>query len=275
MTQHRYLRPGIVTAAGFCIAFSGCTRQDDVVDSHEMLNATLWRQSSAEYLGNVLQTYRFAAENLGRALADPHWTAALEQTGNYSTLPPAIILDLDETVLDDTSYEVRIIRRLGQYSRESFAAWCREMNAPAIPGVREFLDYAVSRDVAVFYYSTRSESLRNCTTRNLQAIGLPFADASRLLLNDGTGKSEYRNRIAQQYRILLLVGDNLEDFVDGSRTQPRERRALARRYAARWGRQWIVLPNPIYGHWESSSYGFDYQLPRAEQLRLKMRQLQE
>ena len=245
------------------------------MDRHEMLNATLWRQSSAEYLGNALQSYRFAAANLDQALADPQWTAALEQRGNYSALPPAIILDLDETVLDNTTYEVRIIRRLGQYSQESFAEWCREVNAPAIPGVRQFLDYAVGRNVAVFYYSARRESLRDCTTRNLREIGLPFADASRLLLNDGTGKSEYRSRIAQDYRILLLVGDNLEDFVDGSRGEPRARRTLARRYAGRWGRQWIVLPNPIYGHWESSTYGFDYQLPRAEQLRMKILQLQE
>jgi acid phosphatase len=266
---------GIVIAAGLSIALSGCGRQDAGVDSHEMLNATLWRQSSAEYLANALQVYRFAAEVLDQALAAPQWTAALEQSGDYDALPPAIILDLDETVLDNTTYEVRIIRRQERYSGDSFAEWCREMIAPAIPGVRVFLDHAVARGVTVFYYSARRQSLRDCTTRNLRELGLPFPDASRLLLNDGTSKSEYRHRIAQHYRILLLLGDNLEDFVDGSRTKPRARRALARRYAERWGRQWIVLPNPIYGHWESSAYGFDYQLPRAEQLRLKLLQLQE
>jgi 5'-nucleotidase (lipoprotein e(P4) family) len=265
----------IATLTGFSVVLSGCVWQADRVDSHEMLNATLWRQSSAEYVSNALQTWRLAGVNLDHALADPQWTAALEQTGNYNALPPAILLDLDETVLDNTSYEVRIIRRLGQYSQESFSDWCREINAPAIPGVGEFLEYAVEQDVAVFYYSARRESLRDCTTRNLREIGLPFPDASRLLLNDGTSKSEYRSSIARQYRILLLVGDNLEDFVDGSRVEPAARRALARRYAERWGRQWIVLPNPIYGHWESSCYRFDYQLPRDKQLRLKMQQLQE
>lgn len=240
-----------------------------------MLNATLWAQTSAEYEAVTRQTYRLASDNLDQALADPEWRAALEQTGDTTGLPPAILLDLDETVLNNTGFEARIIRRLGKYSRESFADWCREADAPAIPGASEFLDYAAGRNVAVFYYSARRESLRDCTARNLRALQFPLADESRLLLNDGTSKSEYRAMIARDYRILLLVGDNLYDFVAGSRSEPSRRRELARDHAGRWGREWVVLPNPMYGHWESAFYGFDYQLPRAEQLRRKNRQLQE
>ncbi|MEN8106774.1 MAG: HAD family acid phosphatase [Pseudomonadota bacterium] len=244
-------------------------------DTHEMLNATLWAQSSAEYQAVTRQLYRVARDNLDQALADPHWSAALEQTGDYAGLPPAIVLDLDETILDNTSYEVRIIRRLGKYSRTSFSDWCREVDAPAIPGAKEFLDYAADRNVTVFYYSARREHLRDCTTRNLRALQLPFPDESRLLLNAGTSKAEYRMMIARNYRILLLVGDNLQDFLDGSRTDPSRRRDLARSHADRWGREWIMLPNPMYGHWESSCYEFDYKLPRAEQLQRKYLQLQE
>ncbi len=253
----------------------GCSQQAPRIDAHEMLNATLWAQSSAEYEAVTLQVYRLARDNLDQALADPHWSAALEQTGDTTGLPPAIMLDLDETVLDNTDYEARIIRRLGKYSRASFADWCREADAPAIPGAKEFLEYAAERNVAVFYYSARRENLRDCTTRNLRALQLPLAGETGLLLNDGTSKSEYRAMIARKYRILLLVGDNLHDFVDGARTDPSRRRELARRHADRWGREWIVLPNPMYGHWESAFYGFDYQLPREEQLRRKNLQLQE
>jgi len=81
--------------------------------------------------------------------------------------------------------------------------------------------------------------------------------------------------VAKHYRILLLVGDNLEDFVSGSKSDPASRRQLALEHADQWGRQWIVLPNSIYGHWEASMYNFDYRLPRDEQLRLKLQQLQE
>ncbi|UCC55267.1 MAG: hypothetical protein JSU75_07755 [Gammaproteobacteria bacterium] len=245
------------------------------VESHEMLNATLWAQSSAEYEAVTRQVYRVARANLDEALADPHWRAALEQTGDYADLPPAIVLDLDETILDNTSYEVRIIRELKKYSRASFADWCREVDAPAIPGAKEFLDYAADQNVAVFYYSARRENLRDCTARNLRALQVPFPNQSRLLLNTGTSKSEYRAMIARNYRILLLVGDNLQDFVDGSKTDPSRRRDLARSHVERWGREWIMLPNPMYGHWESSFYGFDYELPREEQLRRKNLQLHE
>ena len=96
-----------------------------------MLNATLWQQTSAEYIGVTNQIYRFARVNLDQALADTSWTAALEQTGDYSRLPPAVMLDIDETVLDNGPYEARIIKHLGRYSPSTFAEWCRNENAPA------------------------------------------------------------------------------------------------------------------------------------------------
>jgi len=256
------------------VLLAGCTRPAVELNAHEMLNATLWQHTSAEYEVAVMQAYRLAQENLDRALADVSWNAALEQTGNTSSLPPAILLDLDETVIDNTEYEVRIIRELGQYSPESFAQWCESAQAPAITGAPEFLEHAASRQVAVFYYSARKESLRDCTTRNLRLLDLPFADDSHLLLDNGTSKSEYRRLIASRYRLLLLVGDNLEDFVEGSKSGTRQRRELAERYARRWGREWIILPNPMYGHWESTTYNFDYRLPRDQQLQRKRDALQ-
>jgi len=273
LTHH--LRYGIyVTALVLCTVLAGCTKSKTESAAHEMLNAALWRQSSAEYPAIARQTYRLARVNLDQALADPQWTAALEQTGDATDLPPAIIADLDETILDDTSYEVRIIRWLGSYTPESFADWCRDENAPAIPGAREFLDYAVAHGVSVFYYSARRVSLRECTTRNLRYLQLPFPDESKLLLADGKSKSAYRAGVAEHYRILLLLGDNLEDFVNGSRADPSVRSKLTERYMQRWGREWIVFPNPMYGHWEAAPYGFDYQLPRTEQLQRKLRMLQ-
>ena len=252
-----------------------CAQTAEKITPHEMLNATLWQQTSAEYIGVSRQAYRFARTNLDQALADTSWTAALEQTGDYAGLPPAVMLDIDETVLDNGPYEARIIKKLGSYSPSSFAAWCQHENAPLVPGARAFLDYAVAQNVAVFYYSARREKLRECTSRNMRELGLPLQEDSRLLLHNDTSKSTYREMVARHYRILLLVGDNLEDFVEGSKSDPASRRELALSHADRWGRQWIVLPNAIYGHWEASMYNFDYRLPRDEQLQLKMQHLQE
>lgn len=253
---------------------AACAGPAGGIDGHEMLNATLWQQASPEYEAVALQSYRLARENLERALADPHWSAALEQHGDFTALPPAVILDLDETVLDNTPFEARIIREQGQFTPEDFAQWCEAASAPALAGVREFLGHAERLGVAVFYYSARKEALRTCTTRNLRRLGLPFAGDSHLLLNDGRGKSQYRAQLAAGYRILLLVGDSLEDFVSGSKAGPAARRELARTYAGRWGRQWIMLPNAMYGHWEATFYGFDYRMPRAGQLQHKREALQ-
>lgn len=273
----RYFHPASWLSCHLCILvtslcigmLAGCAKPAVDTTSHEMLNATLWQHTSAEYECAVQQAYRLATENLDKALLDTDWSAALEQQGNVTGLPPAILLDLDETVLDNTRYEVRIISELGQYSPESFAQWCESTDAPAISGAAEFLEYAASRQVAVFYYSARKEYLRGCTTRNLRALGLPFTDDSRLLLDDGRSKSEYRAMIASKYRLLLLVGDNLEDFVAGSKSNSGMRRELAQQYSRRWGREWIILPNPMYGHWESTTYDFDYRLPRDQQLQRK------
>ncbi len=259
---HHLLLP-LVLAAGL---LAGCTpvglQRGDA--SHEMLNAVAWQRLGAEYEAVARQTYGLASRRLAEALADPRWSAALEQSGDTAGLAPAVVLDIDETVLDNTPYEVRIIREHGAFSPATFAAWCEEAAAAAVPGARAFLREAATRGVAVFFYTARREALRDCTRRNLEALGLPVApDGANLLMADGGAKDEWRRRIARQHRILLLMGDNLEDFVAGSRQDPAARRALVRRHGERWGRQWIILPNPMYGHWESALYDFDHDLPRA------------
>ena len=246
-----------------------------VPQGHEMLNAVLWQKTSAEYAALARQAYRLARRNLDRALADPSWTAALEQTGTFGDLPPAIIFDLDETVIDNTPYEVRIVLEYGEATQSTFDTWCEKADAAAVPGVLDFLRYAQSRQVAIFYVSARPEAMRGCTIETLRRLGVPLADAAdRLRLGGDEGKTGHRRDIAGRFRLLLLVGDNLEDFVEGSRAAPEERKRVARRHDALWGSKWIILPNPMYGHWEAAFYGFDYAAPHADKLRRKYRGLE-
>lgn len=265
--------PALALAAGL---LAGCAPAGPPRDGdrHEMLNAVAWQRLAAEYEAVARQTWRLASRRLAEALADPSWSAALEQTGDVARLPPAVVLDIDETVLDNTPYEVRIIREHGAYSPATFAAWCEEAAAAAVPGVRVFLREAAARGVKVFFYTARREALRDCTRRNLEALQLPVApDGANLLMAGGGTKAQWRRRIARDHRILLLVGDNLEDFVAGSRQDPAARRALVRRHEERWGRRWIILPNPMYGHWESALYGFEHGLSRATKAARKSRAL--
>lgn len=240
---------------------------------HEMLNAVLWQQHAAEYRAVALQTYALAAARLDEALDDPSWSAALEQTGGGTGLPPAVILDLDETVFDNGPYEARIVTQLGEYSPASFARWCESETPGAVPGAVEFISMARKRGVQVFFYTARREELAGCTVRSLKALGLGDDVAGSVFLRGAGSKSEVRARLARTHRILLLVGDNLEDFVDGSKSTPAARVNLVQQHAGWFGRRWIVLPNPVYGHWEAAYYGFDYDVPRHEKVQSKRKAL--
>lgn len=242
---------------------------------HESLNATLWSLTGAEFSATARQSYNTAILRLDQALEDPTWTAALEQQGDFADLPPAVLMDIDQTVLDNSIYNARIVTQHKEYTQETFSQWCEEEAATAIPGAKNFVNHALERGVQIIYYSRRIEALRECTTNNLEALGFPVKQ-DYLLLNNRqpeTKKAYLRSRFSSRYRILLLVGDDLEDFVAGSRSQSESRMSLVEANADRWGKQWIVLPNPMYGAWETSLYGHDYDLSRDERLNIKLRHL--
>src|SRR5690242_17563189 len=102
---------------------------------NQALNSTLWQQTSAEYRALATQAYSVARRALDAGLADPKWTAALEQEGEYGKLPPAIILDIDETVLDTSTHQARLIREDGVYTDERFAAYVEEAAKPDKPAI--------------------------------------------------------------------------------------------------------------------------------------------
>jgi acid phosphatase len=248
--------------------------------THENLNAVIWTQSSAEYRGVARQAYRMARTQLDAALADRTWTAAVEQTGAFSALPPAVILDLDETVLDNSAFQARQVvdstpYHAVPYSEDNWNKWCTERKARAIPGAVEFLKYAASRGVTPVYITNRDHAVEGATRDDLARLGIPV-DASRdtVLTRhengwDVTDKSARRQTVAASYRILLLVGDNFEDFVAGTRTSIGERSALEEKYETNWGTKWIVLPNPTYGSWEQAVTIGQSQLTDARVLAAK------
>ena len=236
------------------------------VATHENLHAVLWVQTAIEFRATALQAYGRARQQLDAALADPSWTAALEQTADASALPPAVILDLDETVQDNSPFQARAIRAqlaaraagrwVEGFDPVAWDAWCAEAKAGAVPGAAEFLRYARSRGVTPFFVSNRTGPLEAATRRNLAALGIEASDApdTVLLRNErpewsASDKTARREAVARTHRILLLVGDDLGDFVpaDGSVAARAERLAA---HEARWGTQWIVVPNPMYGSWE-------------------------
>lgn len=224
-----------------------------------VLDAALWMQTSGEYEALARQTWATASRRLADAVSDPAWTALLEQGEGYERLPTAVIVDVDETVLDNSPYAARLIEDHESYTDASWGRWVNEAKARAIPGAAEFARSASELGVTVFYVTNRAASLEDGTRRNLLAMGFPVGgDTDLLLLKDerpgwGSDKTTRRTFLAQNYRVLLLAGDDLNDFMSGVRGVSRAERArLVELHGDRWGTGWFVFPNPTYGSWEAT-----------------------
>lgn len=224
--------------------------------NHDSLQATLWMQTSAEYHAVTTGIYNSAREKLILALQDPDWTASLEQSGDYQDLPPAVILDVDETVLDNSPYAARNIRNKQRYSPQTWTKWCKEAQAESVPGALEFTQFAARNGITVFYITNRDSSLDESTRQNLANRGFPLDPNRDTVLtngekpNWGSSKVERRQHVAKNYRILLLFGDDFNDFTYVRESSAEERNQLVEEAVGRWGIRWFLLPNPTYGSWE-------------------------
>ncbi len=239
-----------------------------------LVNASLWVQSAAEYRANAMQTYATARRQLDAALADRTWAGAEEETNEDPSQPPAVILDLDETTIDNTGFEARAIRAGITYDKDLWRQWVSESAATAIPGAVEFLAYAQSRGVAPFYITNRDFDPEHAgTRRNLERLGVPLTADS--LLMRGTrpewksDKSSRRAFVASTHRVLLVIGDDLNDFTNAREKSHAERDAIITRTASWWGSRWFMLPNPMYGSWEGAAMGDGERTP-CEQLQRKI-----
>lgn len=248
-------------------------------EGHELLHATLWMQRSAEYRAICLQTFQWGRALIDQALTDPEWSAALEQMdgeqagdAGAAPKPPAIIVDVDETMLDNSFYEARLIRDGAEYSAKTWDPWVNEESATALPGAVEFCRYADEKGVTVFYLTNRKAHLTEGTRHNLAARGFPMRAGLDPVLTrtDVKDKGPRRRTITDEYRVLLVVGDNVGDFASTfGETDSAQRAARVDEYAALWGSRWLMLPNPAYGSWEGALLGGDYRLSRAEKLAKK------
>jgi 5'-nucleotidase (lipoprotein e(P4) family) len=223
---------------------------------HSILNATLWVQTAAEYRAAALATFANARRGLDAALENPFAKGALEETSNNPTQPAAVILDLDETVLDNGEFESRAIRAHKTYDSKMWKAWTSEGAARAVPGAAEFLAYAKSRDVTPFYITNRDVDEEPGTRRNLERLGFPLDPNIDTLLMQGkngwttSDKSPRRAHVAASHRILLVLGDDLNDFAPASGKTLAERTKIVDDVLSWWGEVWFILPNPMYGSWE-------------------------
>ena len=247
----------------YCIIFFTNTPFADEIDNSyqkQSLLAVLFKRTSAEYKANTFQIYTSAKNNIDKALADKSWTALKNQLKDYQNLPPAIILDIDETVLDNSEHQVRSIKNGTNYPI-GWKEWVSEESAGALPGVKEFLSYANTKGIKIFYVTNRTHDLEEYTRNNIKSLGLPFDnDVDVLLMKNekgwGSDKTSRRDLIRKDFRVIQIFGDQLDDFIPltESAKSMNERKILIDKYADMWGEKWYMLINPMYGEWEEALY---------------------
>lgn len=282
------MRPAPICAAVLALALAACqpVRPDAppapaataqaataATAADDNLNAVLWVQRSAEYRAAALQTYRAATLQLDAALAQPDWDALVpaEREGSGPALKPAVVLDIDETVLDNSPYQARLVRDGGEYSDPSWDAWVEERKARAVPGVVEFARAANARGITLVYISNRAVHLADATVDNLRAEGLPV-EGDDVFLGLGTvvpgceqhgSEKDCRRRLASRtYRVLMQFGDQLGDFLKIEDNSPAGRQAQLERHGDWFGSRWWMLPNPTYGSWEPALFDNRWKQPR-------------
>ena len=247
----------------FCLIFFNKAPLASEIDNSyqkQSLLAVLFKRTSAEYKANTYQTYASAKKNIDKALEDRSWTALVNQTKNYEDLPPAIILDIDETVLDNSEHQVRSIKNGTNYPI-GWKEWVSEESASALPGVKEFLTYAKAKGIKIFYVTNRTHDLEEYTRNNVKALGLPLDnDVDVLLMKNEKGwtsdKTSRRDLIKKDYRVIQIFGDQLDDFIPlkDTASSVNSRKELIDQYADMWGEKWYMLINPMYGEWEETLY---------------------
>ncbi len=231
--------------------------------NESMLGPILWIQTSAEARALYYQSFSLAAMRLEKSVREYR-----------GVKKPAVVLDIDETVLDNSPYEVRIYRKNKLYP-EFWKEWIETAAARPVPGVSEFLTAAESLGADIYYITNRKEEFREATLKNLSAAGLPNADDKHLLMRTKeNSKQSRRASVAKDHEILLLVGDNLGDFDDVFQGKPvAERAAAVDSLRDLFGKRFIVLPNPMYGDWLDAIYDYEYLKSEKKKAELRKKYL--
>jgi 5'-nucleotidase (lipoprotein e(P4) family) len=217
--------------------------------NRDLLMGIVWQQNSGEYAALCYQAF-----NAGKA--------------HINSLPAggkrAVVLDIDETVLDNSKYAAWMVSSGSPWANETWEAWCNAAKAPAVPGALDFTSFLRDKNIEVFYITNRPASTRAATIANMQNLGFPFADESHILPQETTSDKTPRIESVKQrgFDIALYAGDNLDDF-DSSirRWGNRERLEWTEKQIGQFGAYWIVLPNAVYGTFESAVIQNYYGLP--------------
>ena len=232
-------------------------------------------ETANEWMISGVAYYRSAAENralyyqafnAGRAMVDQDLKIRLK--GKHSKR--AVIVDCDETILDNSRFEADLIKT-GKVYPAGWAEWIEAADAKATPGAVEFLNYVNSKKIDIFYVTNRLVGKESeATIRNLKKLGFPQTE-NVIGKSDSSSKESRRQKISETHHIVLLAGDTLADLSDAwDKKSIDERNENVDRLKAQFGNRYIVLPNPMYGDWESAIYNYNFKATDAEKSKMRV-----
>ncbi|MCB1843832.1 MAG: hypothetical protein KDI09_12790 [Halioglobus sp.] len=251
------------------ISLSACAATPESSPEPYVHPGILWVQNSAEFEAVAMQVYRKAGDDLPAKIADRFFSALPEQK-NAGHLPPAIVFDVDETAVNNVDFQLTLVP---PFSDEKLNAWNAANVAKGIPGVAGFAAKAQALGVELFFITNRpcrKDELNNeacpqksVTTQDLIEAGIATDENHVMLAYEQPGwnkeKKNRRDLIARNYRVIMLIGDDLGDFIacsrrravapctEGATAESRQRAAFEHR--GYWGNGWYILPNPMHGSW--------------------------
>ncbi len=219
-----------------------------------------WIQTSNEYQNVTKSLYYLAQIQLDEILKNKEKSAFLEQKDNFKNLPPAVIMDIDDTILNTTNFAVYMNLNPNKgYSTKDWNKYVKQEISFAILGSVEFINYALSKGVTVFFVSNRTHDGFNATLNNLKKVGINVPNMKdRIMLVRGkknwdSNKYNRYKEIAKKYYISMIIGDNMTDFLApfAEDITYKEYKKLNKIYASYIGKYWIQIPATTYGSWQN------------------------
>ncbi|WP_314160140.1 5'-nucleotidase, lipoprotein e(P4) family [uncultured Gemella sp.] len=216
----------------------------DQLRSRENTMGTLWYQNAAEVDALYQQGYNVATNKLKELLKQP------------TDKPYSIVLDIDETVLSNIPFQVKMIKDGTAFNPKLWDEWVQKAEAKPVAGAKEFLQFADKNKVQIYYISDRTDAQVDATIKNLEAQGLPVQGRDHLMFKKEGDKSKEgrRQEVLKHTNLVMLFGDNLVDFAEFSTKSEADRDKMFEQLKAEFGDKFIIFPNPMYGSWESAVY---------------------
>ena len=203
-------------------------------------NDVRWVRESNEYKSLCYQIYSNATTNLNRQVGVNPYSLNNKDLSTY-----AIVMDLDETVLDNSQYQVELLDKNESFNMTSWAKWVNREEAKLVPGAKEYIDVVRSYGIQLIFISNRMDERLNATINNMKILDI-YSESDIFLLrkNKKDKKTVRRNEIYNStgrmvnyntYTVIQYLGDAMGDFPSYNSKQ--------------FSVDQYIFPNPMYGKW--------------------------